>query len=186
VIAPISLALFAIIETAMVFFAGQVLETGVQDSGRLIYTSSNVTEAQFRQDFCNRVGTLFPCPSLDLCLAVRRYAPGTASTSPIDRRRGNYVPNCHLEDRRTATPWFPCVLSLAIVRHRTGYNIANVGRGSTNSSRLLTATAGVSPPMTVKLMKLARGWLVALQRSAARLGREKRGNVAIEFAVIVR
>jgi Flp pilus assembly protein TadG len=40
--------------------------------------------------------------------------------------------------------------------------------------------------MTVKLMKLAlSGWLVALQRSAARLGRDKRGNAAIEFAVIV-
>jgi Flp pilus assembly protein TadG len=40
--------------------------------------------------------------------------------------------------------------------------------------------------MTAKLMKVAlSGWLVALQRSAARLGREKRGNVAIEFAVIV-
>ena len=40
--------------------------------------------------------------------------------------------------------------------------------------------------MTVKLMKLAlSGWLVALQRSAARLGRDQRGNAAIEFAVIV-
>jgi hypothetical protein len=39
--------------------------------------------------------------------------------------------------------------------------------------------------MTVKLMKLARsGWLVAL-RSAVRLSRDKRGNAAIEFAVIV-
>ena len=40
--------------------------------------------------------------------------------------------------------------------------------------------------MTVKLMKLAlSGWLVALRRSAARLRRDKRGNAAIEFAVIV-
>ncbi len=40
--------------------------------------------------------------------------------------------------------------------------------------------------MTVKLMKLAlSGWLVALRRSAARLGLDKRGNAAIEFAVIV-
>ena len=40
--------------------------------------------------------------------------------------------------------------------------------------------------MTVKLMKLAQsGWLVALRRSAARLGRHKRGNAAIEFAMIV-
>jgi len=66
--------LFAIIESAMVFFAGQVLETGVQDSGRLLYTSQNVSQVQFKQDFCNRVGALFPCDSLDLCLDVRRYA----------------------------------------------------------------------------------------------------------------
>jgi Flp pilus assembly protein TadG len=40
--------------------------------------------------------------------------------------------------------------------------------------------------MTVHLMKLAlSGWLVALRRSAARLGRDKHGNAAIEFAVIV-
>jgi Flp pilus assembly protein TadG len=39
--------------------------------------------------------------------------------------------------------------------------------------------------MTVKLMIALSGWLVALRRSAARLGRDKRGNAAIEFAVIV-
>ena len=40
-VAPIFFALlFAIIETAIVFFAGQVLETGVQDSSRMIYTES--------------------------------------------------------------------------------------------------------------------------------------------------
>jgi Flp pilus assembly pilin Flp len=144
VIAPIFFGLlFAIIESAMVFFAGQVLETGVQDSGRLIYTSQNVTEAQFRQDFCNRVGTLFPCPSLDLCLVVRRYAPGIAIdlADPIDAG-GNYVPNCIWEDPkdgytmvvRAFYPWPLFVTGL-------GFNIANVGRGSTNSSRLLTATA---------------------------------------------
>src|SRR6266849_6862012 len=86
-VAPVFFALlFAIIESAMVFFAGQVLETGVQDSGRLIYTAQGLNQAQFTQDFCNRVGTLFPCPSLDLCLDVRRYAPGTAITlnDPVD------------------------------------------------------------------------------------------------------
>ena len=47
-VAPVFFALlFAIIESAMVFFAGQVLETGVQDSGRLLYISQNVNQAQF-------------------------------------------------------------------------------------------------------------------------------------------
>jgi len=40
--------------------------------------------------------------------------------------------------------------------------------------------------MTEKLMKLAlSGWLVALRLSARRLCRDKRGNAAVEFAVIV-
>jgi Flp pilus assembly pilin Flp len=37
-VAPVFFALlFAIIETVIVFFAGQVLETGVQDAGRQLY-----------------------------------------------------------------------------------------------------------------------------------------------------
>ena len=39
IVAPLFLALlFAIIETALVFFAGQVLETVTQDSARMIMT----------------------------------------------------------------------------------------------------------------------------------------------------
>ena len=38
-VAPVFFALlFAIIETGLMFFAGQVLETGTQDSARLMYT----------------------------------------------------------------------------------------------------------------------------------------------------
>lgn len=49
-VAPIFFALlFAIIETAIVFFAGQVLETGVQDTGRLLYT--NQTSGMQQLDF---------------------------------------------------------------------------------------------------------------------------------------
>src|SRR5258708_40220547 len=114
-VAPVFFALlFAIIESAMVFFAGQVLETGVQDSGRLLYISQNVNQAQFKQDFCNRVGALFPCDSLDLCLDVRRYAPGTVIplNDPIDGG-GNYVPDGIWQDappnstmaRRASSPW---------------------------------------------------------------------------------
>jgi Flp pilus assembly pilin Flp len=149
-VAPVFFALlFAIIETAMVFFAGQVLETGVQDSGRLIYTSQNVSQVQFKQDFCNRVGALFPCDSLDLCLDVRRYAPGTVITlnDPVDSG-GNYVPNCIWQDPlpnytmvvRAFYPWPLFVTGL-------GYNIANLkSSGSAiGNSRLLAATAAFRP-----------------------------------------
>jgi Flp pilus assembly pilin Flp len=149
-VAPVFFALlFAIIETAMVFFAGQVLETGVQDSGRLLYISKSVSQVEFKQDFCNRVGALFPCDSLDLCLDVRRYAPGTVITlnDPIDAG-GNYVPNCVWQDPlpnytmvvRAFYPWPLFVTGL-------GYNIANLkSSGSAiGNSRLLAATAAFRP-----------------------------------------
>jgi len=49
------------------------------------------------------------------------------------------------------------------------------------ASRLLAATAAFAPN-DGETMKLAlSGWLVALRWSAARLGRDKRGNAAIEL-----
>src|ERR1700712_2889197 len=56
-VAPIFFGLlFAIIELAMVFFAGQVLETATQDSARLIMTGqaqmSAFTQTQFKNLVC--------------------------------------------------------------------------------------------------------------------------------------
>ncbi len=55
-VAPVFFALlFAIIETAFVFFAGQVLETITQNSARMVLTgqaqTAGYTQAQF-QDLC--------------------------------------------------------------------------------------------------------------------------------------
>ncbi|MEN3364062.1 MAG: hypothetical protein V7606_1336, partial [Burkholderiales bacterium] len=51
-VAPVFFALlFAIIETAIVFFAGQVLETVTQDSARLILTGQAQTAAYTQADF---------------------------------------------------------------------------------------------------------------------------------------
>ncbi len=146
-IAPMFFALlFAIIETAMVFFASQVLETAAQDSGRLIYTSQNLTQAAFRTDFCNRVGALFPCTT-DLCIDVRTYPPGSAITvsDPIDAG-GTYVPDCQWQQPvqgwtsvvRAFYPWPLYVTGL-------GYNISNINRGSSNSKRLLAVTSAFIP-----------------------------------------
>jgi Flp pilus assembly protein TadG len=150
-VAPVFFALlFAIIETAMVFFAGQVLETGVQDSGRQIYThqlqnsglSATDQAASFKQDLCDRVKVLLSCP---LDVDVRFYAPGTVITitDPIDAA-GNY-------DSSGLVFQLPPTGSQATVVIRgfyqwplfvtgLGYNIANIGRGGGNSKKLLAAT----------------------------------------------
>ena len=57
--------LFAIIETALVFFAGQVLEQGTEESARLMLThqaqDSGMTETAFKTDLCNRIKVMFNC-----------------------------------------------------------------------------------------------------------------------------
>src|SRR5450755_2017368 len=68
-VAPAFFALlFAIIETAMVFFASQVLETVAQSSARMIMTgqaqTAAYTQAQFAAYVCTQVPALFTCANI--------------------------------------------------------------------------------------------------------------------------
>jgi Flp pilus assembly protein TadG len=144
-VAPVFLALlFAIIETALVFFAGQVLETGVQDSSRLIYTSQTVTATDFKQDLCNRVATLFSCANV--CVEMKSYAAGAAIsiTDPIDGS-GNFNSTCQIQlpNDPSQTVVIRAFYQWPLIVTGLGYNIANIGRGTSNSKRLLAATTAV-------------------------------------------
>jgi Flp pilus assembly protein TadG len=143
-VAPVFFALlFAIIETALVFFAGQVLETGLQDSGRLIYTSQNpALAADFKQNLCDRVATLFACANI--CVDVRSYNAGSAIsiTDPIDGS-GNFNGTCVYQPPTdpSQTVVVRAFYQWPLVVTGLGYNIANIGRGTSNSKRLLAATS---------------------------------------------
>jgi Flp pilus assembly protein TadG len=89
VAAPFLALVFAIIETAVVFFAGQALETAAADSARLIMTGQAQTQgfdqAKFKQAVCSRIYGLFNCNS-GLYVDVKSY-PSFASidtSKPID------------------------------------------------------------------------------------------------------
>jgi Flp pilus assembly protein TadG len=64
-VAPFLAIIFAIIETSIVFFAGQTLETANADSARLIMTGQAQTQgfsqAQFKNAVCARIYGLFNC-----------------------------------------------------------------------------------------------------------------------------
>lgn len=68
--APFFALMFAIIETSIILFAGQVLETSTQDTARLIMTGQaqlgNMTAAQFKTQLCNRLTSLFSCANVDV------------------------------------------------------------------------------------------------------------------------
>jgi Flp pilus assembly protein TadG len=147
-VAPVFFALlFATLETALVFFAGQVLDAGVENTGRLIYTSQidTLTEADLKQDLCNRVSAMFDCTKLDIDL--RKYAPGATITitDPIDAG-GSYSPNFVFQKPGTSdAAVFRAFYQWPLVVTGLGYNIANIGRNTSSSKKLLAATIATGP-----------------------------------------
>lgn len=146
-IAPIFFGLlFAIIESALMFFAGQVLETAIQDSARLILTGqvqnsgqkSNFTKDQFKEEVCNRLVAMFNCSGL--YVDVQSFPNGFGSvtiTNPIDANK-NFVDNTRYDTFQAN--------SIVVVRGfyqwqlfvtGLGFNVANLA----GNKRLLSATA---------------------------------------------
>lgn len=81
---PFLFLLFAIIEVAMVFFAGQVLETATSSASRLIMTgqaqSQNFDQTAFKNAVCQKTNVLMSCSGI--AVDVRTYTSfGSASTS---------------------------------------------------------------------------------------------------------
>src|SRR5262245_3513959 len=144
---PFFAMLFAIIETGIVFFAGQVIETAIQDSGRLLFThqaqDSNMTAAQFKTDVCNRVSVLMTCSGVDI--DVQYYPAGTTITivDPIDAAGNSNNAGLGYNTApagSTGTIVARAFYQWPLIVTGLGYNIANIGRGSSNSKRLLAGT----------------------------------------------
>ncbi|MES1155084.1 MAG: TadE/TadG family type IV pilus assembly protein [Pseudorhodoplanes sp.] len=97
VAAPFLALVFAIMESAMVFFAGQALETAVSDSARLILTGQAQTQgfdqAAFKTQVCNKIYGLFDCAT-GLSVDVKTYNSFSAVNVayPIDAN-GNLINN---------------------------------------------------------------------------------------------
>jgi Flp pilus assembly protein TadG len=89
VAAPFLALMFAIMETALVFFAGQTLETAVADSARLIMTgqaqSQSFDAAHFKTSVCSKVGGLFDCAG-GLYVDVKTYSSfgSVDNSAPVD------------------------------------------------------------------------------------------------------
>lgn len=89
VVVPFLALLFAILETAIVFFAGQILETAVSDSARLIMTGQAQTggfnQAKFKQSVCSNIHGLFDCTN-GISIDVKTYNSfaSVSLANPVD------------------------------------------------------------------------------------------------------
>jgi Flp pilus assembly protein TadG len=142
-VAPVFFALlFAILETAIVFFAGQVLETITQNSARMVLTgqaqTASYTQAQFKTYVCGQIPALFTCSNL--YVDVQSYGNSFAGVTINNQIDGsnNFINNMQYNPGtagqivvvRLFYQWPVFVTGL-------GYNISNL----TGSKRLLSATA---------------------------------------------
>ena len=141
-IAPMFIGLlFAIIETGLVFYASQVLETVTQDSARMIMTgqaqNAAYTQAQFKAYVCSQVVALFDCTN-GIYVDVQSYSSfGSVNVAdPITAKAfvppNNYSPGGpgDIVVVRLFYQWPIFVTGL-------GFNLSNLN----GSKRLLTATA---------------------------------------------
>jgi Flp pilus assembly protein TadG len=70
---PFFLLLFAIIECSLLFFAGQMLESAVDDVGRRVRTGQlddTMNAQQFKLEICGATALLFNCDRLNVDLKV--------------------------------------------------------------------------------------------------------------------
>jgi Flp pilus assembly protein TadG len=140
-VAPVFFALlFAIIETALVFFAGQVLETVAQNSARFIMTgqaqTASYTSSQYKTYVCGQIPALFTCANVFVDVQNYPAFSNVTINSQIDGG-GNFVNNMQYSPGvagdivvvRLFYQWPLFVTGL-------GLNISNLA----GSKRLLTAT----------------------------------------------
>ena len=138
--------LFAILETAIVFFAGQLMENATLESARLILTrqaqNTAMTEADFKQNLCDRIKVMFNCQGNlgNLTVDITSFAPGAtiAITDPIVA--GSFTGTFAYNLPPSGTPNTIVVRAFyqwPLFVTRLGYDIGNLNGGK----RLLSATA---------------------------------------------
>lgn len=144
-VAPLFFALlFAIVETALMFFASQVLETVTEDSARMIFTGQaqqlSYTQAKFRDYVCGQgqVAVMFDCNKISIDVRSYNQSFGNVTINNQIDSSGNFINDMQYNPGgagdvvvvRLFYQWPIFVTNL-------GYNLANLSGGK----RLLVASA---------------------------------------------
>ena len=197
-VAPVFFALlFAIIETGIMFFASQELETITQESARMVLTgqaqTASYTQAQFQNYVCSQipVPALFRCGNIYVDVESYPSATGTSCSTfsnvvinnQIDSQRQFHQQHAVQPRRPRRYRYREAVLSMAAIRHRAwlqhrefvGQQAIAGGHGCILQRALLEQSDEID---------CGRSWLRA-RLSAASLMKDRRGIAATEFAFIV-
>jgi len=149
---PFLALLFAILETALVFFASQSLETTAADTARLIMTgqaqtgispttsSVGYTQADFKNAACANLSSLFDCSQLYISVNTYSSFGSATTTTPLDTSTSKMTVDINNLPYSPGTPGSIVVVQLyykwPIIVSLLNGSLANI-----DGKRLLVATA---------------------------------------------
>jgi Flp pilus assembly protein TadG len=144
VAAPFFALLIALFQTALVFFAGRVLDETVEQASREILTgqaqSSGMTQSQFATWVCSNTYALFNCNNFMINIASYSSFASASTTTPTLTfdSNGNVTNNWSYN---TGAPGNIVVVQVMyqwpVVLGPLGFNLSNLSNGN----RLLVSTA---------------------------------------------
>ena len=92
---PFFAIIAAILETAIVFFAAQILDSGVQDTTRLIRTGqaqqAGFTISEFRDELCDHLYGMFDCDQLKIKVTTIATFSAAGVSAPVDPDDGTWT-----------------------------------------------------------------------------------------------
>ncbi|AXK82800.1 pilus assembly protein [Pseudolabrys taiwanensis] len=139
---PFFALLFAILETALVFFAGQTLETAAAEASRLIMTGQAQTASYSQQDFkkavCDRIYGLFDCAN-GVYVDVKQYSSFGAVNNTAPVANGNFDTT-----KMTYVPGGPGCIEVVTLYYQWPIYVSLLGNNLSNLNgnyRLLVATS---------------------------------------------
>ena len=140
---PFFALLFAIIETALVFFAGQALETASADSARLILTgqaqTQGLTASTFKDAVCAKIVALIDCKN-GVYVDVKKYSTFASidTAKPIDAD-GNFKSDV------TFQPGGPCEIVVVRLMYQLPIHVSllSFNLSDTNGGNLLLIATSV-------------------------------------------
>lgn len=132
---PFFTIICAILETSIIFFAAQVLDSAVQDASRLIRTgraqAANYTAANFKTAICNSTFQLFDCTKLKVKVSVvTNFA--SATIPPPTKSGTDCAPTCDWTLTESYTPGVGSDIVIVqayykwpTIVHLPGFNLQN-------------------------------------------------------------
>lgn len=130
---PFFLLLFGIIECSLLFFAGQMMESAVDDVGRKVRTgqlNNTMTEEQFKAEICAATALLFKCNGIAVDLKVAAKfddldEPPLPTNGVVDHTTYTFAAPCPEEIAQITVSYEWPVFTNYVAQHVSNLNSGN-------------------------------------------------------------